>query len=588
MGPRVTAVTLVSAGEVAVVVVTTRVLSAVRRAAPWGVDARRSWARAAVRRLRRPTVAGQLLGLQFTILVLVLVGVGAVSLAQAQLAFERDEGDRLLAVAEWVAANPLVRPVTAKAPSPLAQPDAEERFAPLAVTAATWSGASDVVIARPDQRILTSLDPSLVGTALPLDHSPVLSGRSWTGTVRLGGEEVLAAHAPVLRENGQVTGVVAVARVQPSLGERLVGASSYLLTYLGLAGVGGLLGSWLLARRLKRQTLGLEPTEIAGLFEHREAMLHGIREGVLVLDPAGRISLANDSAGELLGLPDDSVGAPLTEIGVEGRLRDVLLGTVDGKDAVVVVNGRVLVLNRSEVRARGRFIGSVTTLRDRTDLTALRRQIGEVRSTAELLRAQTHEFANQLHTISGLIQLGQNDEVVRYVEALTRHRNRLDHDLPDRIEDPVVSSLIGAKSSIAAERMVELRVAPAARLGRMDPDTAADVATVLGNLIDNAFDVVPYGQGWVEVDLRDDDETIEVTVRDNGPGVPPTLVGEVFRHGFSTKVALEGGERGIGLALSRQTCRRRGGDLTVTDAQDGAVFTARVPAGRPAASRSGT
>lgn len=549
---------------------------------PGGAAGPRARLRGAVRRLRRPTVAGQLLSLQLGILVFVLVGVGAVSLAQAQLAFERDEGDRLLRFAEWVAANPLTRPDPVSQVSPLAAVDAEQRLAPLAVTAATWSSATDVIIARPDRRILTSLDPSLVGTPLELGASPVLAGRSWTGHLRLGGEEVLAAHAPVLWDSGRVSGVVAVTQVRPTILERLLGASSYLLTYLGLAGVGGLLGSWLLARRLKRQTLGLEPTEIAGLFEHREAMLHAIREGVLVLDPGGRIALANDSAAELLGLPGDPVGCTLAEIGVGGRLHEVLLGTVDGKDAVVVVNGRVLVLNRRAVRARGRSIGSVTTLRDRTDLTALRRQVGEFRSTAELLRAQTHEFANQLHTISGLIQLGEHDEVVGYIEALTRHRDRLDRDLPDRIADPVVSSLIGAKSSVAAERMVQLRVTSAARLGRLDADTAADVATVLGNLIDNALDVVRYGQGWVEVDLRDDDETVEVTVRDNGPGVPTALVGEVFRHGFSTKVALEGGERGIGLALSRQICRRRGGELTVVNTDDGAQFTARLPAGRTA------
>lgn len=125
-------------------------------------------------------------------------------------------------------------------------------------------------------------------------------------------------------------------------------------------------------------------------------------------------------------------------------------------------------------------------------------------------------------------------------------------------------------------------VASSARLGRLAPDAAADVATVLGNLIDNALDVVPLGDGRVEVDVRDDGETVEVTVRDNGPGVPPDLVGEVFRHGFTTKVAQEGGERGIGLALSRQVCRRRGGELSVSDSDvdHGAVFTARIPARR--------
>ncbi|NED01574.1 ATPase, partial [Streptomyces sp. SID6648] len=67
-----------------------------------------------------------------------------------------------------------------------------------------------------------------------------------------------------------------------------------LLAYLGVASGLGVAGSWLLARRVKRQTLGLEPREIAGLAEHREAMLYGIAEGVVALDPQHRLTLVNE------------------------------------------------------------------------------------------------------------------------------------------------------------------------------------------------------------------------------------------------------------------------------------------------------
>ena len=528
----------------------------------------------------RSTVAGQLLALQVAVVMVVLVGVGAVSLAQAQRAFERSENRRLLAVAEQVGGNPLLRLESDDPGVVLDRPDARERYAPVVATALALSGADDVLLVHTDGTVVASAsDPALVGGTFSLRGSDALGGRAWTGTARLGGHDVLVAHVPVLTEANAVEGVAVATRQRPTFVERLVDARSSLLTYLGVAGAVGLLGSWLLARRLKRQTLGLEPAEIAGLFEHREAMLHGIREGVVVLDPAGRVALVNDSAAALLDLAaaGDPVGRHLDDLGLDGRLRDVLAGAVEGTDALVVVGSRVLVLNRREVSAGGRPVGSVTTLRDRTDLTALQREVGAVRSTADLLRAQTHEFANQLHTISGLIQIGETDEVVAYVEALTRHRDALDRDLPERVGDPVVSSLLAAKASVAAERGVTFAVADGARLGRLDADTAADVATVLGNLVDNALDVVAIGSGRVEVDVRKTGDVVEVVVTDDGPGVPPGLVGEVFRHGFTTKAATDGGERGIGLALSRQVCRRRGGDLSVTDGRPGAVFVARMP-----------
>jgi sensor histidine kinase regulating citrate/malate metabolism len=367
----------------------------------------------------------------------------------------------------------------------------------------------------------------------------------------------------------------------PSIWQRLRGASSYLAIYLGIACVLGLLGSWLLARRIKRQTLGLEPREIAGLAEHREAMLYGLAEGVVALDPQLRVTLVNDVGRRLLDLPENAVGKSLRDLGIEGRLRDVLAGADEARDAVVVRRGRVLVMNRMSVTKDGRSLGSVTTLRDRTELAQLERELGSFRSSTELLRAQTHEFANQLHTISGLIQIGEYDEVVTYVGALNRYRESLDLTVTRRVHDTAVAALLMAKSSVAAERRVELRVSERTTLLRLDPELSADVATVIGNLVDNAIDAAaqsgtPLSPAWVEVELRQDASSVEIVVRDSGPGVAPELAQEVFAHGFTTKAAAEG-ERGIGLAMTRLVCRRRGGEVAVTNTEDGgAAFVARM------------
>jgi sensor histidine kinase regulating citrate/malate metabolism len=369
----------------------------------------------------------------------------------------------------------------------------------------------------------------------------------------------------------------------PSVWERLRGASSYLLTYVGIALVLGLLGSWLLARRIKRQTLGLEPREIAGLAEHREAMLYGIAEGVIALDPQHRITLVNDVARRLLDLPEHSVGVSLADLRIEGRLYDVLAGEAQGdeegavpRDQVVIRRGRVLVMNRMDVHKDGRHLGTVTTLRDRTELANLEREIGSFRSSTQLLRAQAHEFANQLHTISGLIQIGEYDEVVRYVDAVSRHRESLDLTVNRRVHDSAVAALLMAKSSLAAERRVELRVSGDTSLDRLEPADSADVATVVGNLVDNAIDAASGSpEAWVEVSLRNDATSVEVVVRDSGPGVAPELAQEVFTHGFTTKAA-RSGERGIGLALTQLVCQRRGGEVVLSNTEDGAMFRAQL------------
>jgi len=234
------------------------------------------------------------------------------------------------------------------------------------------------------------------------------------------------------------------------------------------------------------------------------------------------------------------------------------------------------VMNRMSVVKDGRLLGTVTTLRDRTELANLERELGSFRSSTQLLRAQAHEFANQLHTISGLIQIGEFDEVVRYVDAVSRHRASLDLSVNRRVRDSAVAALLMAKASLAAERRVELRISQDTSLEHLEATDSADVATVVGNLVDNALDAAAGSpDAWVEVALHQDAATVEVVVRDSGPGVAPEVAHEVFTHGFTTKAA-QSGERGIGLALTRLVCQRRGGEVTVENTEDGAMFTAHL------------
>jgi two-component system, CitB family, sensor kinase len=250
---------------------------------------------------------------------------------------------------------------------------------------------------------------------------------------------------------------------------------------------------------------------------------------------------------------------------------------------VVLVGERIITLNRMPVAVRGQSVGSVTTMRDLTDLTVLQRELGVSRQAADALRAQAHEFANRLHTISGLIELGEHDEVLRYVKRLGRTTERVMREVTERIGDPSLAALLVAKASLAAERGVELRVAHTTLLGQVDEQLSEDLTTVVGNLMDNAFDALAGREGgWVEVGIGEEDSDVLVTVRDSGPGVAPEVVDEVFERGFTTKAAENGG-RGFGLALTRSICLRRGGGVRVYN-DDGAVFAARLPKGRAAAS----
>jgi sensor histidine kinase regulating citrate/malate metabolism len=520
-----------------------------------------------------------MLAMQLGIMCVVLVGVAAVSLAQSDARFRDTEGRRALAIAENLAGTSGIRQAAATgSPGFLSQAQS------IAESGRSFSDSTKVLVARADRKIIVSTDPLPKMSDVFVQDTPGFEGRSWIGTEAETGDAM--AMAPIISLTTRETdGVLVVTRAYPSVMDNLAAALPNLLTYLGIAGALGVLGSILLSRRVKRQTLGLEPREITGLVEQREALLHGIKEGMVAVGLDRRITMVNDEAAHLLGIPQTSVGRSVAEVDPSGRLADVFQDADSATDRVIPYRGRVLTLNRMPVLSHGRHIGWVVTLRDRTELLELQRELDLTRDTTDALRAQAHEFSNRMHVVSGLIELGEYDDARRYVRQITDSQTRLTSSITSHVADPAVAALLIAKSSQADERDVDLVLDETTDVPRLDERMATDVNTVLGNLIDNALDASSEAADpVVTVEIVQIDDDIRITVRDTGPGVASGLGDRVFRHGVSTKVSEQGSRRGVGLALVRMVCRKRGGDVTVRH-EEGAVFVATLPLHPAQASR---
>ncbi|WP_220451325.1 sensor histidine kinase [Nocardioides dongkuii] len=554
------------------------------------------WSR---RRRAHLSLAAQFLVLQLAVLLVVLSVGAVVSVRQADAAFRDTRGSRLRAAAENLASTAVVQDAMEQVAADRSdqEPDGERRaLTAYAQERADLVGASAVYLTDPDGVVVISTDPTRPGTRVDLGDRSVLDGRDWSGDVTDRGDRAIAAEVPVLANGdtdvavadglplaGTLVGVVVVVEDYPPLTDRLGEATDDLIGFLalGLALGGG--GSWLLSRLVRRRTRGLEPAEIAALADQREALLTSIREGLVAISGDGVVIVLSESARELLNLPGDAQGRPLADLDLEPRVRDLLSGTDEVHDAVLLVDGRLVVVNRNPVRARGRGAGTVVTLRDRTELLAMQSELTARQGVTETLRAQTHEFSNQLHTISGLLQLQEYDEAGRLIGTLTRRRAAISDAVTERVDDPAVAALLIAKTSLAAERRVDLALSTDSALPRLDPELSADVGTVLGNLVDNAVDAVAATgrPGRVVVRLVVDDGQVLVQVADTGPGVPPEEVASIFRRGFTTKSGdpddpAQAGGRGVGLALVRLVCERRGGTVSVHN-EAGAVFTACLP-----------
>ena len=375
-------------------------------------------------------------------------------------------------------------------------------------------------------------------------------------------------------DDGRVVGEVSVGIATADLAQatrKLV----VLLALLGLAPLAvGLLGAWSLGRRLRRSTLGLSAPEMADLVREHTAVLGGIRDGVIAVDAQGRVTVTNPEARRLVGRSLER-GQLLTPGCAGPEVVALFEQEPRPRGALRVVEGRVVVATRLVVERDGRQLGTVLILRDRSDLDQVARELEATRSLTDALRAQAHEHTNRLHTVIGLLHNGHLDEADSYLAGLSASGTWL-----AGVDDPYLGGLLAAKAAAASEAGVLLEVSESTWLeGRLD--SPLDAVTVVANLLDNAIRSAREGcrtLRHVEVTLLGDGPDLLVHVQDSGDGVAAEHVGELFRHGFTTRLDTPSGH-GIGLALARHTARAHGGDVRLVDpggSGSGAAFEARL------------
>lgn len=528
-------------------------------------------------RFPRPprSLAGQLFAMQVLLVAVVLAGCAVFAYATAR--GQAEEAARLQAgaVARAVADSPSVVEAVRGAgrgtdPSAALQPYAER--------VRVDSGVDFVTIMSPEGVRWTHRDPRRIGEPFLGNTAPALRGETfgetYTGTL---GPSIRVV-TPLL-DDGRVVGMVSAGITVRAISDRLAGQLSALVwVAAGALALGGV-GTYVVNARLRRHTHGMNAAELSRVYDYHQAALHGVREGLLMLDGRRRITLINDAGRELLGLSGEVRGTGVADLALPAPLTGALLADRPRVDEVHLTADRVLVVNSSPVAGGGRR-GTVVTLRDHTELQSLAGELDNERRFTEALRSQAHEAANRLHTVVSLIELGRADEAVEFATAELELAQALTDEVVTAVGEPVLVALLLGKAAQAHERGVELIVTPDSSAVDTGPGSppARDLVTVLGNLVDNAVEALTGTRGGrVAVTVRPDGEQILIRVADNGPGLPEGAGADVFRRGWSGK----GEGRGLGLALVRQVAHRNGGSADAARGADGgAEFTVRLPVRR--------
>ncbi len=510
----------------------------------------------------------QLFFLQLFIVLIVVLVAGSVAIRLQEQQIRDAYQARMVGVAQSVAELPaIVDAFDDSDPSATIQPIAELISEAANVTYVVVTDDTGVRYSHPN--------PAMIGHVTSTDPSIALSGATYVGTQTGTLGETWRVKLPIYDESGVIIGMASVGILEQTLRADLYKVLPELVIWLLGAALVGTAGATMISRMVWRRIHRLEPEEIASLLETREAMLHGIGEGLVAVDAAGSVALVNDEARRLLGADDDSVGRPATDV-VGAELARMLAESGES-DETVLVGERVLLARSNDAAVDGRLVGRVLILRDRTELHQLLQDLDGARDVTQALRAQAHEFANKMHVISGLIELGRTEQVVDFITRAGHGGSVLSRALSPGITDPDVASLLMAKSTIAAEKGINLVIDENSTLA---PDGTTDPVTVLGNLIDNAMEAIG-SDGTIHVRLSEEGTGATIVVSDDGPGIKEKDRVRIFEAGQSTRDASRPGARGFGLALVQRVAVRRTGFVTSKPSQHGGatftVFLAAVP-----------
>jgi two-component system CitB family sensor kinase len=506
---------------------------------------------------------------QLVIIAVVLLAASLAFARSSEAALEEQYGLRAKSVAESVAEVPEIRQL-------LGTGEISPRVQEIAESVRLRTGVSFVVVTDVRGVRHSHPRPERIGQTVSTDPSRPLAGISdWyveTGTL---GPSV-RGKVPVWDPTGEdVIGIVSVGiltgEVSDTVRDRL---QDVLLAASGLFLVGAL-AAYVSARTIRRQTLGLEPPEIAALYEHRDGMLRALNEGVMALDRQGVVTLVNEEAADMLGLSRDSVGRPLPRGDDLARLQTLSSSAGSLRDVPLQIGSRALLVTAAPITIRGKRQGAVYTFRDRTELQGLVSELESAQSLVDALRAQAHEHSNDLHTIAGLIKLGRLDEVLAVVADHSESERALADLYRNRSSSDslVVASLL-AKAAIAAERHIRLRT-HIGELPQTEIGVSRDLVTIVGNLVDNAIDHLSdrtVGGGEIEVAIWHHEGEVRIDVSDSGDGIPEDELGHIFLSGYTTKNGLR--HEGLGLAFVQELVERHRGTIHVdSEVGSGTLFS---------------
>ena len=412
------------------------------------------------------------------------------------------------------------------------------------------------------------------------DEQRALKGESYTSIAKGTLGDSVRAFSPIFNEHHQQIGGVLVGQTLKKIDHLAARTSQPIWLSLVASLVIAIILASLLSRNIKKILYGLEPLEIAQLFEERNAIIRTVKEGIVVVNRQGYITQINNEARRILRISnskEDIIGQQIDDIIPNTRLYEVMMTGVAQYDCEQNINGVVILTNRTPLFVKESLVGAIASFRDMTEVRQLAENLTGVNRYADALRSQSHEFNNKLHVIYGLAFNNNKQELIDYLEEIIGNKQAESNVISQTIKDPIIAGFLNSKFSRARELGVCLSLNVDGEL-KLIPNTSVthSLITILGNLIDNGLDAVQFlDEKQINVNLVISNNTFQIEIIDNGNGISEEDTQYIFQKGYSTK----GDNRGIGLYLVLASIDELNGHIQLCDVDNkkGACFKVLLP-----------
>ena len=377
------------------------------------------------------------------------------------------------------------------------------------------------------------------------------------------------AYAAVYNEDGEYVGVVMAIMLMKNIRAETAQMLFIFLIITIVAILIELVIAGELSSKVKKSLMGYEPDVFTAMYKMRDNILETLSEGIFAFDSSGVIQFANESALRMLcdNPWENIIGQKVDVIGDEILSRTIINGD---KEKNVNLAKADIILDRVPIKEDGITVGSIAILHNRAEYTKLMEELSGTRYLVDSMRANNHDFTNKLHVILGLIQMEMYDDASAYIQNITMVQRENISKVMNAVSEPAVAALLIGKIARASELNVDFVLREGCYYSSADMNLPSEMLiTVIGNLLDNAFDAMNESPDYKEhrelmFGIYSRPGAVLITVDDTGGGIREQDMEFIFENGYSTK----GEGRGTGLYQVKTMVENFGGKITV-ESQEG-------------------